>query len=211
MAASSRLGGPARVLAPLALSLALAGCGGPRQPVLESAAEPTPTPPATRTSWPTPATQRERDLAFLSAMVPHCNQTHDVSRIALSEHDASPDVQWLARRLLDDQHPQVVRLRELLGRRGASVVPVGEQAPVPGRMSEQDVTELLRLRGTDFDRRWLELMITHAEGASRLATTIERASTDPEVREVARDTVNRSRAALGELHELLARPAVAQS
>ncbi|XLW76690.1 DUF305 domain-containing protein [Arsenicicoccus dermatophilus] len=211
MAASSRRGGPAAALVPFALALAVAGCAGPRQPVLESAADPTPTPTATRTSWPTPATQQERDLAFLSAMVPHCNQTHDVSRIALTEHDASPDVQWLARRLLDDQHPQVVRLRELLGRRGASVVPVGEQAPVPGRMSEQDVTELRELRGADFDRRWLELMITHAEGASRLATTIERDSADPEVREVARATVDRARAALGELHELLARPSVAQS
>ncbi|WP_188111234.1 DUF305 domain-containing protein [Nocardioides antri] len=40
---------------------------------------------------------------------------------------------------------------------------------LPGMPSTDELTELLSLRGDEFEQRWLELMITHHEGAIEIA------------------------------------------
>ncbi len=108
------------------------------------------------------------DVMFLQDMLASYQQTDRMSRMAES-HGASPDVRRLSRRLELSHGYETRSMTACLkawGHSGMTQMPMkpGTQAD-DGMMSGQRMTTLFRLRGLDFDRRFLVMMMAHHEGA----------------------------------------------
>jgi uncharacterized protein (DUF305 family) len=92
-------------------------------------------------------------------------------------HGASPSIRTLSGRIIVSQNDEIALMRQWLGEHGH---PVPEPSAtgmrmvmggmehdmlMPGMLTEQQMAELDRARGADFDRLFLMYMIQHHEGA----------------------------------------------
>lgn len=155
---------------------ALAGCGGDDD-------EPTPA-PAVHTAA-NGDVFNDADAAFASDLLQH----HALALVLVDltrEADVSPELQVVADEILAVHGPEIQTLTGWLGdwdlpvpetirdhanahaeERGEILeIPGGD---LPGMPDHADVEELEDLDGPAFEQRWLELMITHHEGAITLA------------------------------------------
>jgi uncharacterized protein (DUF305 family) len=158
---------------------ALAGCGTAR-----SAAQTAPSPaPAAAPAQPAAArgdTAAHRwtaaDVHFMSMMIGHHAQAIVMARMAPT-HGASAAVQRLAARIVNAQQDEIATMQRWLRDRGQ---PVPEARPgpmrmvmdgqehemtMPGMLTDEQMAELDRARGSDFDRLFLTGMIRHHRGA----------------------------------------------
>lgn len=134
------------------------------------------------------------DVAFIAGMIPHHEQALEMAELApdRASHDS---VLGLASRIADVQGAEIDVYVRWLSERGFDErgLPVEERSGdhsgdrddaghaddggdadddgnvMHGMATEEELARLERLRGTEFDRRWLELMIEHHEGAVRMA------------------------------------------
>jgi uncharacterized protein (DUF305 family) len=75
---------------------------------------------------------------------------------------------------------------------------------MPGMMTIERMDALAIATGPDFDRQWLEMMITHHEGAILQAEQVLAAGADPEVKTLAEQIVSGQGAEIDEMNGLLA-------
>jgi uncharacterized protein (DUF305 family) len=146
------------VAATLLLAAALA-CAGRSEP-----AEQPPPRPVSR--YPhTPA-----DVRFMSAMIGHHAQALAMAALA-PRNGASPEVRRLAERISAGQQDEIATMQRWLRHRGESV-PDEHHAmhghPMPGMLTAEQMQELERARGPEFDRLFLTDMIQHHRGAVRM-------------------------------------------
>lgn len=154
-------------------------------------------PPGTEFT-PTEPEATAADVAFIAGMIPHHQQALEMAELA-PERASHDSVLGLASRIADVQDAEIdVYLRWLSergfderglpldGRSGGHSGDVddgrhaddgaddGEHSDdgghaAYGMATERELVQLERLRGTEFDRLWLQLMIEHHEGAVRMA------------------------------------------
>jgi uncharacterized protein (DUF305 family) len=148
-----------RAVAAAFLFTAVAACAGTRQSAEQSSPKPV-------SRYPhTPA-----DVRFMSAMIGHHAQALAMAALA-PRNGASPEVQRLAERISAGQQDEIATMQRWLRQRG-------EPAPdehhamhghlMPGMLTEQQMQELERARGPEFDRLFLTDMIQHHRGAVRM-------------------------------------------
>lgn len=133
--------------------------------------------------WPG-VTTGTYDEEFLRAMTGH----HEVG-LRLSEDcadlAADPTLRALGR-LMTAQHRAELDLMAdwWRGWFGGDVPPLSdvERAEMPGMPASEDVDELERLRGTEFDRRFAAIMVPHHLGAIRMARRAVAEAVDPRVK-----------------------------
>lgn len=116
------------------------------------------------------------DVRFMSGMIPHHAQAVLIAGWAAS-HGARADVQILAERIVVAQQDEIALIQTWLRDRNEPVPDAnpmhatmrmngGEHTMLmPGMLSAEELAQLERARGTDFDRLFLESMIRHHEGA----------------------------------------------
>lgn len=172
----------------------LVGCGG-------SAA--TSPPPSVRT---TPAASLERhnqaDVAFLQDMLVHHIQTGVMSDLAHSK--ASSRVKTIALRIKAAQDQQITRIHNLLSAWGAPTPAGGSgNGEVPGLLSDQQIQQLRTATGNDFDRSFLQLMISHQQGAIQMSQTQVTQGSDPQARRLAEDTIAGQQSEINQMQRLL--------
>jgi len=144
------------------------------------------------------------DVAFAQGMMPHHQQALEM--VALVEDaDASPEVVDLASRIAAAQEPEIATLRGWLEEWDAdnSGHDHGGDAAM-GMATEDDLEALADLTGTEFDERWLTLMIAHHEGAVAMAEEQIAEGDDPEVTALAESVVESQQAEITEMKDLLA-------
>ncbi|NMH95579.1 DUF305 domain-containing protein, partial [Pseudonocardia bannensis] len=73
-----------------------------------------------------------------------------------------------------------------------------------GMMTAEEMAQLDRSSGPEFDRLFLQLMIVHHEGAVRMAQTQIDQGSDPEARDLARAIIDAQRSEIDEMRVLLA-------
>lgn len=169
---------PTTVLFTLA---ALASCGGPAS-VPEAAPR-----PSGRSNADIEAAYRARldsartrftpaDVRFMTGMISHHGQALVMAALAPS-HRASESVRVLCARIINAQKDEIATMQGWLRDRGQPVPEVqvhglmlmidgAEHAMhMPGMLSDQQLQELDRARGTEFDRLFLTYMIQHHQGA----------------------------------------------
>jgi uncharacterized protein (DUF305 family) len=151
------------------------------------------------------ATGRAGDIAFAQGMLPHHEQALEMAEMALVA-DASTAVTKLARTIARTQEPEVVLMRQWLTEWGSEEPAHGDHE-MPGMASSEDLLALAAASGPDFDRRWLELMIAHHEGALESAERVLETTDDPEVAALASAVVSAQRAEIDQMRSELDREA----
>jgi uncharacterized protein (DUF305 family) len=175
----------AATLALLAATFATTACGGasraatstglgstvtraPRSPA-EIAAADSGRPPFTKA-----------DVDFVSGMIGHHAQAVLMAGWAQS-HGASPSVRALCERIVVAQRDEIKFMQRWLGERNLPV-PDGDTSHmmmagmdmklVPGMLTPEQLTELDKARGADWDRLFLKDMIQHHNGAIEMVETL---------------------------------------
>lgn len=118
----------------------------------------------------------EADVHFMTGMIGHHGQALVMSGFA-PDNDASPTIQILCARIINAQQDEIAVMQEWLADRGQPVPQVHVEGGhfmvhgpehamhMPGMLTPEQLDELRRARGSDFDRLFLEYMIMHHEGA----------------------------------------------
>ncbi len=117
------------------------------------------------------------DVKFMQDMIPHHHQALIMSELA-RERAGDSALRELAERIHASQKDEIAFMQDWLAERG-------EHAPEPdahhamhmshdmaGMASPEDLERLAALRGADFDRLFLELMIEHHEGALKMVEAL---------------------------------------
>jgi uncharacterized protein (DUF305 family) len=114
-----------------------------------------------------PVAHTGADVRFVRAMIVHHRQALGLTSLVPGRAQHR-DIRLLARRIEISQVDEIARLESWLAGRGeppAGHDHSGAEEPMPGMLTQQQLTELAEATGADFDRRFLESMIFHHEGA----------------------------------------------
>ena len=164
-----------RYLAVLALAVAaLAGCtadpdpaAGPPAPVVVQPGAPG-QPGRTVDPAAEPGEQLSTlaDVRFMHGMIPHHAQALELTGL-VAGRTGDPEIALLARRIERSQAEEITRMEDWLAARGH---PAGRHQHtgdelMPGMLTDRQLAGLAAATSAEFDRRFLELMTYHHEGA----------------------------------------------
>jgi uncharacterized protein (DUF305 family) len=139
---------------------------------------------STAGSTTNPAPYGEPDVHFMSRMIHHHAQAMLLASWAPS-HGAGPALRTLAERITVSQRDEILAMQRWLRERGLPV-PGGdpshsmmhgiEHTPMPGMLTHEQLAQLDRARGADFDRLFLAYMIQHHQGAVSMVDELLRSA-----------------------------------
>jgi uncharacterized protein (DUF305 family) len=160
------------------------------------------------------------DVGFAQNMIPHHAQAIAMSRLA-AQQAVSAQVKDLAARIQLGQQPEVDQMSEWLRAWHASVPtttdPIGgmdqgdmgqtyhdTSGAMPGMLSGDQMHQLEQATGPAFDRMFLQMMITHHQGAITIARTAELpAGQNPDARQLAQRIIDTQQREITEMQTLL--------
>lgn len=137
---------------------------------------PSPSGPVAPAPAPRAPSASEADINFMAGMVPHHAQAVIMARWAKT-HGARKDVQILAERIVVAQRDEIHMVRNWLREVGAPVPDTNathmkmtmggmtHDMLMPGMLTEAEMAQLDKARGSEFDRLFLTGMIKHHQGA----------------------------------------------
>jgi uncharacterized protein (DUF305 family) len=196
----------AAAAAVLTVGAALGGCGTN-----------TTAPSGSATSAPSVAQDHNQaDISFAQAMIPHHAQAIAMSKMA-AQRAVLPQVKDLAARIQAVQQPEIDQLSGLLRAWNAPVPstgPMGQgnmmgqmhgaNGAMPGMMSGDQMHQLGQVSGDAFDRMFLQIMITHHQGAITMANTELSNGQNPDARQLAQRIIDAQQREITEMQTLLA-------
>jgi uncharacterized protein (DUF305 family) len=145
---------------------------------------------ATVTEQPGP---NEADKTFIKDMIVHHRQAVHMAGLA-PERASSSDVKGLASRIHDVQGPEIDMMNRWLSEHAIPTVAPnaphghgGSGGQMPGMATPEQLDALEKARGTAFDELFLQLMITHHQGALTMADEVRKNGFDVRVQEIADD------------------------
>jgi uncharacterized protein (DUF305 family) len=118
----------------------------------------------------------DADIAFMTGMIPHHAQAVIIAGWAPT-HGARSDVAILCERIVVGQADEIRSMQQWLSDRSLPVPDatstrmkmkmngVGHDMLMPGMLSDEEMAELDKVRGREFDRLFLIGMIKHHQGA----------------------------------------------
>ena len=212
-----------RRLPPLLL-IGLSACAAtsPRAPVLAAGAGlVVPGSPATAAALATADSAARAfapaDVDFMQGMIPHHAQAVIMGRWAAT-HGARADVQRLCLRIVAAQSDEINIMRRWLGERKQDVpdstatrhvMKMGDmthEMMMPGMLSDDEMAQLDKARGSEFDRLFLNGMIRHHQGAISMVETLLQngnAGHDESVFRFANDVVSDQSAEIAVMRRML--------
>jgi uncharacterized protein (DUF305 family) len=179
------------------LGALLASCGGQAYRAV-SAPPPTPAPVV-----------NDADVAFVQQMIPHHQQAIQMARMA-EEHSRDPRIRDLAGRI---EATQSAEIRTMTGwlhawgkpvpTSGPSMMPHMPMSPMPGMATDQDMSQMMGMRGPGFDRMFLQMMIRHHQGAIDMARTEQTQGINPDAKQLAHNIETGQSAEIAQMQQLL--------
>src|SRR6476646_6074602 len=125
----------------------------------------------------------DADVEFMSGMIPHHAQAVVMAGWAPS-HGARHDVAVLCERIVVGQRDEIEMMRTWLAARGLAVPDATatrhkmtmdgttHEMLMPGMLTDEEMAQLDRARGPEFDRLFLTGMIKHHQGAIDMVDTL---------------------------------------
>jgi uncharacterized protein (DUF305 family) len=120
------------------------------------------------------------DVEFMQGMIPHHAQAVKMCTMAPT-HAGSRDVKLMCERMLVSQRDEILMMRIWLLDRGQVVPPpdathhkmtmpggMAHDMLMPGMLSDEEMAQLDKARGTAWDRMFLTFMVKHHEGAIKM-------------------------------------------
>lgn len=153
----------------------------------EEAVPPTPMPMMSSAAPSASVNTQAADIMFAQMMIPHHAQAVEMSDMALSQA-SSNDVKNLADQIKNAQAPEIEQMRGWLANWGAPETPVDDHSGHSmgtGMMTADDMAALSATTGPNFDRLWLQMMVSHHRGAIAMAEDVLVTTNDPEVKKLA--------------------------
>lgn len=103
------------------------------------------------------------EIMFAQMMIPHHKQAISMTQIAIKK-SKNQEILKLSRAIIKAQNAEVLKLTYWL-KATKSSMNMDHEMPMNGMLSDEEFAELNRLVGTQFDKKFLELMIKHHQGA----------------------------------------------
>ncbi|HKA48976.1 MAG TPA: DUF305 domain-containing protein [Candidatus Dormibacteraeota bacterium] len=149
---------------------------------------------------------------FAQQMIPHHQQAIQMAQMAPS-HAQSPKVKQLAARIGAAQAQEIKTMTSWLhawGKPVPSGMP-GMMSPMPGMMgspspgivSQQEMSQLMAAHGAQFDRLFLQMMISHHEGAVETAKTEQARGLNPAAKKLAHQIETSQTAEIAQMQQML--------
>lgn len=196
---------PVAVGAAAALTLTLAACGGNTED-----ANPAQTPETTASAEQVDPAHNDADTMFAQMMIIHHEGAIEMADLAV-EKASSQEVRTLAGDISAAQGPEIEQMTSWLQVWGEDTTPSGGMdhtghggMDMEGMSQEEAMAELEGLSGTEFDQRFLELMIAHHQGAVEMAQTQLADGENPQARELAQQIIDDQQAEISEMEGMLA-------
>jgi uncharacterized protein (DUF305 family) len=127
------------------------------------------------------------DATFVQMMIAHHRQAIQMADLAPGRA-AHPELLALAQRISAAQKPEIDVLRAWLADRRLAESNAGhDHTSMPGMQSPEAITALTAASGADFDRRFVEMMTVHHEGARQMAADVLRGGSDQTLNELANE------------------------
>lgn len=215
---SARLRATALTAAVVAAVLALGGCDGDGEakPAAGKDAGPKvvapgrPGEPARKLTAEEAAKEASRDTAnsadfrYAQMMIQHHSQALVMTELAPDRASATT-VKRLAERISAGQKPEIGAMEGWLKKNGGEDrKQPHDHAGMPGMATEAQLKELRAAKGKAFDELFLELMITHHQGAITMATEALSEGNDVFVEEMASDVVAQQTVEINRMRALMA-------
>ena len=151
------------------------------------------------------------DVRFMQDMIPHHNQAVEMAEL-VEDRTNRPEVVDAAGRITLSQQDEMEFMEQWLSDRGEHVPdPTDHEAMhtslrMAGMATPEQMDDLAASEGTEFDRMFLQLMITHHEGAVTMVEELLEqpgSAYDPMLFEFANDVNNDQTAEIERMHALL--------
>lgn len=151
------------------------------------------------------------DVRFMQDMIPHHYQAVQMAAL-VGDRTNRPELIDVAGRIDASQDDEIAFMQQWLRTRGEHVpkpdahTGMHTSHRMAGMATPKQMAELARLKGTAFDRLFLELMIPHHEGAVRMVEELLEqpgSAYDPVLLEFTSDVTNDQNAEIERMHALL--------
>lgn len=164
----------------------------------------------------------DADVLFATEMIPHHEQAVAMAKLAPA-HAASRPVLEVASQISAEQIPEIAQLQGMLAEwdqpAAATAAPMGGMAGMnggmdgrgalaaaaPGMMSDDEMTRLESVTGPAFDQAFLQMMITHHQGALTMAKTELANGRDQDAMLMAQNISDAQQVSIDLMRQLLAR------
>ncbi|MFF5228956.1 DUF305 domain-containing protein [Dactylosporangium sp. NPDC000521] len=177
--------------AAVTVTVTLAACGD------TASSGDTPTAPGNGSVSVNP-TFNNADSIFVRMMIPHHEQAVEMAALAQTKA-TDPDVRQLAAKMGAAQQAEIATMRGWLAAWGQPTTMPSGMMPhdmpsgmmpsgmpmMPGTMTSADMAKLKAATGSDFDRQFLQMMITHHQGAIVMAQGETAHGTNPDAKALA--------------------------
>lgn len=166
--------------------------------------------PQESTESPAPGAFNDVDVTFAQSMIVHHRQALEMSRLADSRA-SDPRIKTLAGQIENAQDPEIRTMKSWLkswGKPELSGMDHGAAGhgggSMPGMMSGADMADLTAAKGTEFDRKFAELMIAHHNGAIDMARD-ERNGRNAAAKRLADDVIKNQSTEVKQMQSILGR------
>jgi uncharacterized protein (DUF305 family) len=159
-------------------------------------------------------THNQADITFAQDMIPHHAQAIAISKMA-AQQAGSLQVKDLAARIQAAQQPEIDQMSGWLQAWNAPVPSInspmggmgqmdhGAGNAMPGMMSGGEMQQLGQATGAAFDRMFLQMMISHHQGAVMMAKVELNGGQNPDARQLAQRIIDAQQREITEMRTLL--------
>lgn len=157
----------------------------------------------------------DADVLFATEMIPHHQQAVAMAKMAPA-HGASRSVLEVASQISAEQVPEIVQLQGMLAEWGQAAPTAAPMAGMhgmdggaaladaaPGMMTDDEMTQLESATGPAFDHAFLQMMITHHQGALTMAKAELSDGRDPNATLMAQNISDAQQAGIELMQRLL--------
>lgn len=191
----------AAVWAALAAALLLSSCGN--STTSSNADHPTTDQPVITGQ---PAGYNADDVAFATNMIPHHQQAVDLSAL-VPDRSTNSELAGLAQQISAAQKPEINVMKVFLVQWNenpdANSGHAGHGNTMQGMVDEATMTTLKSLNGAEFDKLWLESMISHHQGAIEMAKAEIANGDNVDAKSLAKNIVTTQEAEIGQMKQML--------
>jgi uncharacterized protein (DUF305 family) len=153
-----------------------------------------------------PAGYDADDVAFATNMIPHHQQAIDLSAM-VPDRSANAELITLAKQISAGQQPEIDILKVFLVQWNenpdTNAGHAGHGSPMAGMVDAATMTKLESLNGAEFDKLWLESMISHHQGAIEMANAEIANGDNVDAKTLAKNIVATQGTEIGQMKQML--------
>jgi len=153
-----------------------------------------------------PAGYNADDVAFATNMVPHHQQAIELSAL-VPDRSTNPQLIALAQQIAAAQQPEINVMKVFLVQWNENPDTnsghAGHGNAMQGMVDEATMSKLKSLNGAEFDKLWLESMISHHQGAIEMAKAEIANGDNVDAKSLAANIVKTQEAEIGQMKQML--------